>query len=134
MASNKELGLLGETLVAQYLEQRGFSILAKNYRTPVGEIDIIAERGILVTFVEVKTRKTSYFPISDVVTLKKQRKIAKTAELFLVRNQTAGGFDRAYRFDVATVLYTGDVKDSFSSQYKIEYIENAFFAQNASSF
>ena len=54
----QSLGRLGEDLAAQYLAEQGFAILARNVRTPYGEIDLLAQQGDLVVFVEVKTRRT----------------------------------------------------------------------------
>ncbi len=113
------LGADGESAVSKYLERRGFTVICKNYVSRFGEIDIIAERGELLIFVEVKTRKACYFPVSMVVTRSKQKKIIKTAKMFLLKNNISG---KACRFDVATVL----VSDISNNNYKIDYIKNCF--------
>jgi len=112
------LGFAGENAVARFLEDRGFRILEKNYECRFGEIDIIALKGDIIAFVEVKTRRTCYFPISIAVTPSKQRKIVLTAKLFFAKQNI---YDKVGRFDVATVLWESDEK------YKIDYIENAFY-------
>lgn len=61
MAHNVELGRLGETLAAKYLETRGMQIVARNWRCQHGEIDLVAKDGRDTVFVEVKTRKTDAF-------------------------------------------------------------------------
>ena len=98
--SLKSLGNAGEELVVHYLEKDGFTILARNYAVRGGEIDIIATKKDLVVFVEVKTRTSQLFPLSEVITLSKQKKIIFTAQHFLARN---GSLDKVYRFDVALV-------------------------------
>lgn len=116
MKNSKKLGNLGENLVVKWLYKNGFRILKKNFATRLGEIDIIAEKQDLIAFIEVKTRKKSYFPLSTVIVPSKQRKIIITAKLFLSQNEI---INKACRFDVATVILN-------SSKYDIEYLEDAF--------
>ncbi|MCK4650725.1 YraN family protein [Candidatus Babeliales bacterium] len=120
MIETRQLGIDGELIIANFLEKKNFKILAKNYRTKYGEIDLIAQKGELIVFVEVKTRKTRYFPISTVVTTRKQKKIIKTAKFFILSNNV---IDKVCRFDIATIV-------QYSSGHEIEYIENAFFARH----
>jgi putative endonuclease len=110
------LGIQGESLVASWLESNGFTILARNYHTRCGEVDIIAEQGEVIAFVEVKTRQHEYFPISQAVTWSKQQRIIKAANFFIVAHQIR---DRVFRFDVATVIFD-------SNRHHIDYIPNAF--------
>lgn len=117
MNKNKLLGIVGENCVAEYLKNNGFKILVQNYRTRFGEIDLIAQKDEYLIFVEVKTRRVSYFPISTVVNQSKQKKIIKTAKHFLLKN---GINERVCRFDVATVIYG-------SNKQCVDYIENAFY-------
>ncbi len=116
--TTKILGDVGEKAVAQMLQSKKFKILAQNYRTRCGEIDLIAQKDELVVFVEVKTRKKIYFPTSRVVTFPKQKKLTKTAKYFIMQNKI---IDKVCRFDVATVILNG-------GRYEIDYIENAFYA------
>lgn len=113
---NKFLGNTGEKLVAKFLQKNKFQILALNYRTKLGEIDIVAQKKNLITFVEVKTRKNEYFSTSNVVNKTKQKKIIKAAQHFILKNRIS---DKILRFDVATVL----LKNNNS---EIKYISNAF--------
>ena len=73
---SSDIGKIGEELVCRYLIKRGYNIISRNYRIKGGEIDIIAENGDYLAFVEVKTRKpdglTNGF---DAVTKRKQRLI-----------------------------------------------------------
>ena len=59
--NNQEFGKLGEEMAAKYLEQKGYKILARNYRTSRGELDIVASRRETLCFVEVKTRHGDKF-------------------------------------------------------------------------
>jgi len=111
------LGDRGEEIVARYLEKRGYRILARNYRSRVGEIDIVAEKDEFIAFVEVKTRNFEYFSVASCVTRGKQRKIIKTAKHYFAAKRVD---DKVGRFDVATVLFCGD------GAYDVEYLENAF--------
>ena len=90
-------GRRAETLAAWYLRLRGFRILARRYRTPVGEIDLIARRGKLIVFVEVKQRPTDS-EAAEAVTGHAQRRIARAAASWLAAHPAAAGLD--LRFDV----------------------------------
>ncbi len=116
MTDLKKLGAKGEHAVSLWLQKYGYIIITKNFNSRVGEIDIIASKGNVIAFVEVKTRKTTYFPISNTITRSKQIKLAKTARLFVVKNNIT---NKVLRFDIATVTPTNQT-------YKIDYIQNAF--------
>lgn len=116
MQANKKLGNKGEALVAAWLEQRGVTILARNYRTNLGEVDLIVSKNETIAFVEVKTRSTAYFAISQTVTLSKQKKIIKAAHSFILKNNIR---NKILRFDVATILCQ-------QGSCRINYIPNAF--------
>ncbi len=116
MQTTRTLGISGEQAVAEWLKNKNFKIVAQNYRTRQGEVDLIAQKDEFLVFVEVKTRNTAYFPISNVITFSKQQKIIKAAKYFILKNNI---IDKVCRFDVAIV--TTDPKG-----YNIEYIENAF--------
>lgn len=80
----KEAGRLGEELAALMLEEKGYEILEKNYRCRYGEVDIIAIRRDILTFVEVKTRSgDAYGTAAEAVTWSKQQKIRQTALQYL---------------------------------------------------
>jgi putative endonuclease len=113
---SRNLGQGGEACVAQWLEQNGYKVLAQNFRTRHGEVDLIATKKKVVAFVEVKTRKHEYFPIAQVVTLSKQRKIIAAAKAYIVEHELEG---YVFRFDVAAVL-------ALSDKPLIDYIEDAF--------
>jgi len=95
------LGRAGEEAAAALYRRRGFSILARNWRCPAGELDLVASRGPLLVFTEVKTRSGSALGGGHAaVTWRKQRKLRQLAELFLALNGLRPG---AIRFDVASV-------------------------------
>ena len=73
MKHNQRIGKWGEDAVAAYLAERGYEIIARNARTPYGEIDIVAKQGDITIFVEVKTLTSSknFFPEQN-VTARKQ--------------------------------------------------------------
>jgi putative endonuclease len=108
----KLVGQQGESLVAHSLEQQGFHIEERNYRKQYGEIDIIARKGTLVVFVEVKSRAHAYFPLEELVTPSKQRKIILVAKAYIASQQL---IDLDFRFDIAVI-----------EGNKVTYIENAF--------
>ena len=102
MTSRMRLGALGEDAAARLLEQSGYRILERNYRCRLGEVDLIAEQGALLVFVEVRTRATAAFggPAAT-VTRAKQRKVIAAARDFLARWR---GPERGVRFDVVSVV------------------------------
>lgn len=81
MTKNKELGDFGEQFAADYLLKNGYSILSRNYRTPYGELDIVAQDGDTVVFIEVKTRSSARCGTGfDAITPKKQATLLKCAQ------------------------------------------------------
>jgi len=96
------LGKKGEDQAAAALEAAGMEIIAKNYRTKTGEIDIIAHDGATIVFVEVKT--WSFYGMEDLmygIDIRKQQKIIKTAKYFLSENRKYSNM--TIRFDVIFV-------------------------------
>jgi len=80
---NQILGSQGEQAAADFLQQQGYRICARNFRVPVGEIDIIARQGEVLAFVEVKTRHSNrYGTPAQAVNFRKQKKIIQTAQWF----------------------------------------------------
>lgn len=98
----RAFGQRGEDAAAEYLRRRGFEILARNVRTPLGEIDLVALDDEVVVFVEVKARRGAGG--LEAVDLRKQRKLSRLAMAFLSR---AGWSSRRARFDVVAVDSAG---------------------------
>lgn len=83
MNHNKKLGTFGEEYAAAYLEKQNYTILERNYRTPYGELDLIARDRNTVVFVEVKTRSSARFGTGfEAITPKKQETLLKCAEYY----------------------------------------------------
>ncbi len=100
MSDRRVLGSWGEDRAALYLRMRGYRILERNFRCRQGEIDIIAARGGIVAFVEVKLRKNADFAEArEFVTYAKQRRIITSAEIWLSRS----GCQLQPRFDVIEI-------------------------------
>lgn len=117
---NRLLGRWGEALVAEDLRQKGWRVLAAGYRCRMGEIDLIAEDGRFISFIEVKLRKNADFgTAAQAVDARKQHRLRVTAELYLAANPT----ELQPRFDVAE-LYAPQGLETKNPQ--ISYIENAF--------
>ena len=81
------VGAWGEEIASQYLEAKGYTILARNWRTQEGEVDLVAQDGETVVFVEVKTRTSKEFGWSEEsITLTKRRRLQRSAmDIFQIR-------------------------------------------------
>jgi len=90
-------GLTAETRSAWLLRCKGYRILARRAKHPVGEIDLVAKRGKLLAFVEVKARRSVGEAIHS-ITHNQRRRIERAAEAFVAHNPTLAGCD--WRFDV----------------------------------
>ena len=120
-------GAAGEILAARYLIEKGYRLLATNYRSRFGEVDIIAENEARILFVEVKSRKISpgqfrYGRPSAAVTWDKQKRIIAAARAYLTAHPT----EKAIRFDVAEVFLT---QSDPPAVLDINYIKGAFIKQ-----
>ena len=110
---NRVKGISGESEACQYLKGKKYIIEKVNYTIGIGEIDIIAKQGKTIVFIEVKKRETlSYGRPSEAVNQRKQDKIRKVAQLYLIKNKLSSS---SLRFDVIEII--GD---------NINHIENAF--------
>lgn len=101
---NKILGNKGENLAYNYLKKQGLKILERNYKNKIGEIDIICynQKENETCFVEVKTRSSKEFGFPcEAVNFRKQQKIKKVAELYLIMHKK---LNSKVRFDVLEVL------------------------------
>ncbi len=112
-AENKKLGKLGEKKARKYLRKEGWNILNTNYVNPFGEVDIIARKGDVLAFIEVKTRLSdAYGAPSEAVTRSRQAKYIRAAKYYFAGKD----IDCNVRFDIIEVF-----------QGKINHIENAFY-------
>lgn len=114
--TKREEGAKGEERAINILKTEGYRILEKNYRTQFGEIDIIAEEGGYLVFVEVKKRNTLTFgdPLHAINELKKRHMI-KSAQLYLKKHRF---FNRKARFDVVGI-----------GRQDVKLVKNAFMIE-----
>lgn len=90
-------GRRAETLAAWLLRLKGYRVLARRYKTPAGEIDLIVRRGRTIVFVEVKQRPDEVAAI-EAITPTARKRIARAAELWVARHPAAAALNQ--RFDV----------------------------------
>jgi len=110
-------GKSGEELAVGFLKVNGYNILVKNYRSKLGEIDIIAKDKDTIAFIEVKTRHSDKFGLPCEAVLKpKQKQISKAALIFLKENNL---LEQKARFDVVSIVY-------MDRGPKVDLIKNAF--------
>ena len=112
----RKTGLLGEIYASRFLRDNGYNILAANFRTKSGEIDIVAEINDIICFVEVKTRKEgAFFDPAYAVDKKKEENVRSTAAAFMssIKSQ------EPVRFDILEVILSAD-------KYAVRYTKNAF--------
>ncbi len=115
--SKKSIGKAGEAKAARYLTEKGYSIVARNWQTKSGEIDIIALSNDVLVFAEVKTLPNGNADmLSHVLDGRKQKKIIETSKRFLLNNRQ---YSKHYiRYDVIVV--------DMPSLPAVYHIENAF--------
>ena len=102
MGHNRDIGARGEDLAAEFLESSGMVVLERNWRSRYGELDIVAQDGAAVVFIEVKTRTgTGYGTPAEAVTPLKAERIRRLAGLWL--SEQSRRWSRI-RVDVVTVL------------------------------
>ena len=113
------LGREGEQAAEQFLRRLRYTIVERNYRCPLGEVDLVALDGRMLVFVEVKTRTTETRGAPfEAVNRRKQRQIARTAQYFISQHRL---HDRHARFDVVGVWREGD-------RFTCEVVRGAFDA------
>jgi putative endonuclease len=126
--NSKQLGNLGEKVAENYLKNKGYKILDRNYEFRIfggpqkGEIDIIAKKNDIISFIEVKTlhwaQGKSFLP-EDKVDFQKQRKLVKTAESWLLKKKIP--LDAQWQIDIIAV------EISQNNKAKIRHLENAVY-------
>jgi putative endonuclease len=114
---NIEFGKSGEEAAVDYLEQKGYRVLERNFKNPLGEIDIIAKDKKTICFIEVKTRSSldKGYP-QEAINRRKQRKLSRVALSFLKSRRL---LDCAARFDIVSVIFG-------SEGTRIDLIQDAF--------
>jgi putative endonuclease len=118
--TRKELAQLGEDLAARHLTRHGFRILARNFRIPRGELDLIAQDGPELVFIEVKSRiGGAESRPEEAVNARKVVRLARLAEAYLAKS---GREDAMWRIDVVAV-----VLDSSGRLVRLEHLRNAVY-------
>lgn len=111
-------GVRGERAAARYLKSRGFQILARNFSSPAGELDLVALDGTTLVFVEVKTRANESFASAEsAVNTKKRVHLCRAAQYYIHQKRA---FDRPARFDVIAVVMPDD------AAVELRHTPNAF--------
>lgn len=115
-----ENGRKGEDYAAKLLEEKGYTVIERNFHSRYGEVDIIAEKENVLAFVEVKTRSSnSWGSAAGAVTASKQHKLIKAAQYFLMTHNT----EHILRFDVVALT---TAPGSGFRVIKCEHFEGAF--------
>lgn len=116
----REIGKLGEKLALEFLTERGYHILATNFRAGrLGEIDLIVSLKGKLSFIEVKTRTgNTYGTPAEAVSYKKQKTIRQVAACFL---KARGAVNMPVQFDIIEVMVTRD-----GSLLNLQHLEKAF--------
>lgn len=119
--TEERLGSAGETFAAQWLTQKGYAVLERNWRTRTGEIDIIAEKDKTLIFFEVKTLPHTPFADLDIIVgSRKQTRICKTAKYFLLSHRE---YNKMHiRFDVLVLPFD----PRYTEKAEPVHLENAF--------
>lgn len=117
MAEHNELGELGEEMATDYLINKGYVILERNYRYDRAEVDIIAQDKEQVVIVEVKTRTSNFFgDPQEFVSPGKIKQLVKVADYYLIHNE----IDKETRFDIVAILIN-------KKEESIEHFIDAFY-------
>ena len=121
MSVKSDRGTAGENAVCEYLTKRGWKIAARNFRVRGGEIDIVAEKGDVLAFVEVKTRKFgSLSDGADAIDKTKRKCLIRAADRYIEKNTVSA---KTIRFDAALVTVT---TEEMPRVLETQYIEDAF--------
>lgn len=118
MSARKDLEIGGENLDAKYLESLGYTILERNFRYRLGEIDIVAEYEGHLVICEVKSRSSGKIDLSHSATLAKHTKLRKLYEVFVTRHPNK--LKMQPRFDVISIIFQKN------DAPELEHISNAF--------
>jgi len=114
----KKLGSRGEDIAARFLRKQGYRIIERNYRSRLGEIDIVAEEDEVIVFVEVKTRRSADFGLpEEALSYDKRQRLSRLALNYIVHRKMQ---EASCRFDVVSILMDSDRAN------RVRLIRNAF--------
>lgn len=115
--ARQALGALGERVAAAWLGRDGWRVLARRFRSGHRDLDLVVERGGVVAFVEVKTRRDVRFvDPATAVGWRKRRELTRSAQVWIDRH---GASEQAYRFDVVAVAVAG-------GRVRVRHLADAF--------
>jgi len=115
--TKRDTGIAAESLAGDYLHRAGLVLVARNYRSPFGEIDLVMREGNTLVFVEVRYRQSSRFGTpAETVTAPKRAKIRATAEHFL--QQRREWAQSPCRFDILAI--------EGNDPLRVDWLQNAF--------
>ena len=119
MADHNELGDKGEDLAVNFLEQKGYEVLDRNWRWGRYEVDIVAQHMDIMVVAEVKTRQSNYFGEPEAfVSRAQQERLVESANGYIEKH----GLDLEVRFDIISIIYN-------SRERTVHHIEDAFYAR-----
>ena len=117
MGEKHVLGKKGETIAKDYLLEKGYSVVEKNWRYLKAEIDLIAQKDNVIVFLEVKTRSSNkYGDPESFVSDKQQKMIINAANEYIIKNN----IEREARFDIISIIISNNTEE-------IRHIEDAFY-------
>ena len=122
-SQKRKFGDLGEKIAERYLQEKGYKVIEKNYLKPWGEIDLVAKKGGVLIFCEVKTRDSKnveHFLAESSVNRLKIKKLQKICETYLSERRYP--YDQEWQIDVLAVLIDKERKKA-----NIKHFENAVF-------
>lgn len=123
MSTTREQGEYSESLACQYLENKGFKLIEKNFNCRMGEIDLIMKDSDSLVFIEVRYRKNNNFGSGvESITASKQSKLIKTASLYLQQHDKLNRYPS--RFDVVSI--SGFIGTTNIDNINFNWIKNAF--------
>ena len=123
MISTREQGEYTESLACQFLENKGLTLIEKNFHCRLGEVDLIMQDTNSLVFVEVRYRKNIHFGSgAESITASKQGKLIKTASVYLQQHVKLSQYPA--RFDVVSI--TGSLESNNINTINFDWIENAF--------
>ncbi len=114
-----DTGKKGEQLAREHIRQQGYTLLEKNFRCKLGEIDLIARDRHMVVFLEVRTKTSAaYGPAYNSVTPHKRRQVKRVALFYIAQHNLV---NTQFRFDVIGILLNPQ-----SGDFHLDHIQNAF--------
>ena len=117
MGKHNEFGKEGEEIAANYLKEKGYRILYRNFRYLKAEVDIIAEKDDIIAMVEVRARSNDrIIAIADTITKKKIQLLVSAADYFVTEMK----LDKEVRFDIIAILKNKKI-------FNIDHMESAFY-------